>query len=251
MKKLILQSLTIAAFNVVVGGLVTGAFFLLIMWNKPAIAVVCAVLALPGILLQPWFVIFIFMRCDLIIAPVLTTVVSIPVYAVLDQMGKLDRAKHFLSRLNKRKAVAVITGIVLCLLVFAYTRYIDLPALSRGVPRTLELALKDTDLEPGRGRYYCLPGFIDSHYLWQVKVSQHDLNLLSDKLQMHAISKNQVGEAFRDMPPYWWRPDISPQIRVMATTNFPMAARGPDGWHFLATWNPEDDVLHMWIKDNF
>ncbi len=107
------------------------------------------------------------------------------------------------------------------------------------------------DLELGDCRYYCIRSFLDSEYLWQVEVSEHDLDLLADKLQMHAIAKSEVGKEFWDMPPYWWRPDISGKIRVMVTANFPMTARGSDGRHFLAIWNPEDEILHMWIKDNF
>jgi hypothetical protein len=68
---------------------------------------------------------------------------------------------------------------------------------------------------------------------------------------MHRIPVDHVAPAFRVMPPYWWRPVISERTRVLASTDFPMEGRGPDGWHALAIWNPEDQVLHMWIKDNF
>lgn len=253
MKKLILQSLAIIAINIVVGVLTTLAFFVLILRGDPILAAIPALIALPGILLQPWFVLFLFMPGGLITAPILTTVVSIPLYAILDRMGKLNRAKRLLARLKNRKALAIIAGIVLCMLAVAFARYVDFPALRHGVPKTsrLEHSLKDMDLTLGSFRRYCLGSFIDSEWLWQVSLSEHDLDLLADKLGMHPMPADQVGKAFRNMPPYWWQPAISDQTRIMATTNFPMEGRGSDGWYALATWNPGDKVLHMWIKDNF
>jgi hypothetical protein len=252
MKKLILQSLAIIAVNIVVGALTILAFFALIFRGDPILAAIPALMALPGILLQPWFVLFIFTD-GLIIAPIQTSVISVPLYFVLERMGKLNRAKRVVARLKNRKAVAVIAGIVLCMLAVGFARYVDFPALRHGVPGTsaLKHSLKDMDLALGSSRYYCLGSFIDSEWLWQVSLSEQDMHLLADKMSMHPMPADQVGEAFRNMPPYWWQPAISDQTHVMATAKFPMEGRGSDGWHAMATWNPEDNVLHMWIKDNF
>jgi hypothetical protein len=53
------------------------------------------------------------------------------------------------------------------------------------------------------------------------------------------------------MPPYWWHPSITERTKVLSTLSFPMDGRGSDGRHLLATWNPDDQVLYVWIKDNF
>ena len=137
------------------------------------------------------------------------------------------------------------------ILAVGFARYVDFPALRRGIPRTLQYSTNDMDLTIGNPRYYCLGSYIDSEWLWQASLPEQDLNLLADKLGMHPMPPDQVGDQYQSMPPYWWQPVISDQVRVLATTNFPMEERGPDGWHALATWNPEDEVLHMWIKDNF
>lgn len=253
MKKLILQSLVIIAVNIVIGLLAILAFFVLIFRGDPILAAIPALIALPGILLQPWFILFLFLPGGLLTAPILTAVVSILLYAVLDRMGKLNRAKRIFARLKSRKAAGVIVTVVLWLLAVGFARYVDFPALRHGIPKTshLELSLKDMDLTLDSSRRYCLRSFIDSEWLWQVSLSEHDLDLLADKLGMHHMSADQVGKAFRNMPPYWWQPAISDQTRVMATTNFPMEGRGSDGWYALTTWNPANKVLHMWIKDNF
>ncbi len=107
------------------------------------------------------------------------------------------------------------------------------------------------DLEPGNPRYYCLGRFIDSEWLWQARVSEQDVNTLADNLGLHPIPPDRIGPRYHRMPPWWWRPVVSEATRVLATADFPMERRGRDGWHALATWNPEDQVLHLWIKDNF
>lgn len=121
----------------------------------------------------------------------------------------------------------------------------------KGVPRTLQHSVKDMDLALGNPQYYCLSSFIDSEWLWRASLPEPDLNVLADTLGLHPMPLDQVGDAFRNMPPYWWQPILSNEVRILATANFPMADRGSDGWHALATWNPEDEILHMWIKDNF
>ena len=67
MLKLILQSLAIIAVNIVVGALIGLAFSAFFFRRDPILAAIPALMALPGILLQPWFVLFIFMDGGLLI----------------------------------------------------------------------------------------------------------------------------------------------------------------------------------------
>ena len=98
MKKRILQSLSILCVNIVLGGLALASFFLFVFRGDPILAAVPAVLALPGIILQPWFIAFFFLPGGPLLAPFLTTVVSVPVYVMLERNGKLERAKLVLAR---------------------------------------------------------------------------------------------------------------------------------------------------------
>ncbi|MBZ0257101.1 hypothetical protein K8I31_13625, partial [bacterium] len=125
------------------------------------------------------------------------------------------------------------------------------PSLYRGVPRPLQYTISDMGLTLDRPRYYCLKFFIDTEWLWQARLSEKDVNALAEEMRMRPFESDQIADSYRSMPPYWWRPLISNQTLAFATANFPMEGRGADGRHALATWNPKDGVLYMWIKDNF
>lgn len=139
------------------------------------------------------------------------------------------------------------------LMAIAFARYIDLPALHYGVPGSAALGntLEEMNVTCDDARYYCLGDFIDSEWLWQAHLSEQELDTLTEKLGLRQASVDQIGAVFQNMPPYWWRPTITDRVRVLSTPDFPLAGRGQDGWHALATWNPQDNTLHMWIKDNF
>ena len=251
MKKRIVQSLALLGVNLVVGFLAGLGFVLFITKGDPILAAVPVVLALPGILLQPWFVVFFLLPAGLLLAPFLTTAVTVLVCVLLDRKGRLGWAKQMLARLKTRKTYVIAGVAIICVLGIGFARYVDFPAMNRGLPRTLQYAAQDMDLNLGNPRYYCLGSFIDSEWLWQAGIREEDLDRLAEKLSMHPAPLEAIGDQYQAMPPYWWQPVISAQVRVLATTNFPADGRGPDGWHALATWNPEDEVLHMWIKDNF
>jgi hypothetical protein len=150
-------------------------------------------------------------------------------------------------RFKTRKTLAVAGGFVLLAVAVVVARYVDFPAAHHGTPPYVSVSgLNVTD-----SRYYCLGQFIDSAWLWQARVPESDLAGLSEKFGLGPLDRNEVPDAFRSMPPYWWHPSITERTKVLSTPSFPMDGRGPDGRHFLATWNPDDQVLYVWIKDNF
>lgn len=250
-KKRILQSIGLLGVNFVGGGLAVTGFFLFLFRGDPILAALPILVALPVILAQPWFIVFFFLPGGPLLAPALTTAVSIPLYATLDRRGKLDKAKLLFARLRNRRTATAIAVALMGMTVIGFARYVDFPALRRGIPGTLKHSLKDLKIGIQGSRSYSLGGFIDSEWLWQVHLSEQDVNRLTEKLGMRPIPADRVGDAYQRMPPYWWRPVVSDQVRVMATRDFPMTGRGSDGWHALATWNPQDKVLSMWIKENF
>jgi len=241
----------ILAVNIALGGLALASSFLFLFRGDPILAAAPAILALPIIILQPWFIAFFLLPGGPLLAPLLTTAVSVPVYVVLERKGKLERAKLLLTRLKTRQALLVSSAIVALLVLVGFSRYVDFPSIHKGIPGTLQYSIKDMDINVGAPRYYCLGAFMDSEWLWQACLPEQDVDALTSKLSMHPIAIDQISDQYQNMPPYWWRPVISDQVRAFATTHFQMDGRGSDGWHALATWNPENEVLHMWIKDNF
>lgn len=233
--------------NVLVSFAAMLAFILFLFRGDPILAAVPAVLALPAMLLQPWFLVFFFVPTGVLIKSVLTTVISIFVYGWLDANGTLERPKRFLLKFKKRRILAVAGGFVLLAVSVAVARYMDFPALNHGLPPSVQfLELNVTD-----SRYYCLGQFIDSAWVWQARVPESELARLEKRFSLRPVDRSEVPDEFRSMPPYWWRPSITEGTRVLSTPSFPLHERGPDGWHALATWNPEDQLLHVWIKDNF
>ena len=243
----ILGVLGILGINVLVSFAVLSAFILFFFGNDPILAAVPAVLALPAIILQPWSIAFLFLPWGIILTPILTTAVTVLVYGSLDRWGMLERPKLILSRFRRRTILAVVGSFILLTVGVGIARYVDFPALNQGMPKSVQfLELNVTD-----SRYYCLGEFIDSEWLWRARVPESELARLADRFELRPVDGNQVPDAFRSMPPYWWNPSITDRTTVLSTASFPMDVRGPDGWHALATWNPDDQVLYVWIKNNF
>lgn len=247
MTKWFVYSLGIFAVNVAVTFAVPLAFLLFLFRGDLILAAVPAVLAAPAIILQPWFLVFLFVPYGLYLAPFLTTAITILVYGRLNHLGMLERPKSVLSKFKNRKTFIVVGGFILFAVGAGFARYVDFPALNQGMPPSVRLSgLNVTD-----SRYYCLGSFIDSAWLWQSRMQESDLASFANQYNLHPVDGNQVPDAFRKMPPYWWQPSITDRSKIFSTPVFPMGERGPDGWHALAVWNPDDQVLYVWIKDNF
>lgn len=224
------------------------AFVSFLFRDDPILAAAPATIALPAILLQPWLVVFfLFVPGGLIVAPLLTTLVTTFVYTWLNRHKRLERPKEFLLRFKTRRTVAIAGALVLLAIAVSAARYVDFPVGHHGTPPSIRMP----DFTLTDSRYYCLGQFIDSQWLWQARVSESELNRLAESYSLHPIDGNEVPDEFRHMTPYWWHPTITNKITVMSTPSFPLHERGPDGWHALATWDPDDRLLHVWIKNNF
>ncbi len=253
MKKLVIQSLILLVVNIALSGLVLASVHCTLFRGDPILGAIPVIIALPGILLQPWFIAFCLFTTGpvLLATPLWTTAVSVPVYVLLDRKGKLERAKGLLARIKTRRSLVITSAFGAFLLLVAIARYVDFPAMNRGMPRSLQWALQDVDLKLGSPRYYCLEKWIDSEWIWQARISESKMNTLVVKLRLRSIPLDQIEDQYLSRSPYWWRPVISEQVHAFSTWDFPMDWHGSGGRHVLATWNPTDELLHMWIKDNF
>ena len=247
----VVHSIVILGLNVIGGLLALSAFWLFLLRGDPYLAAVPAVFAAPVIVLQPWFVVFFFLPYGPFLAPFLTTAVTVPLYLYLHRKGKLDRPKLALARLGWRKALLVFGAVASLDAAYGVSRYVDFPALHKGVPSVLQYPIEKLKLSPAKPRYYGLGGFIDSEWLWQAGLSESDMDHLADELGMHTVDHSRIPDAFRRMPPFWWHPVITDRTMILSTMDFPVQERGSDGRHAFGTWSPDDQVLHMWIKDNF
>src|SRR6266478_2558953 len=94
----IIYMLGLLGINVLVSLAAMLAFVLFLFRSDPILAAVPAVFALPAIVLQPWFLVFILLPGGMMVAPVLTTIITIFVYGWLNSNGTLERPKRFLLR---------------------------------------------------------------------------------------------------------------------------------------------------------
>ena len=153
----------------------------------------------------------------------------------------------------KTRKGLVLAGATACLiLVVAYARYIDFPAFHHGLPESIEHRLKDIGLDTDHVRHYCVGKFIDSEWLVRLPLAEKDLNRVVGKLGLQPLDPTQVPSKFLRMAPYWWRPTVTEGTRAYSSSlGFPIEGRGPDGWYAMAIWNPQDELMYLWIKDNF
>jgi len=259
MKKWIVRTLALLVFNVVVFLLTGWLCTLLLFGGDVILAGVIAVVVVPSILLQPWSIFFAvtlpFLSVSFIdhssililTVPVFTTAISILFWYLLDRAGRLERIKPLAARLKTKKGLAVIACIVFFLCAIGYARHVDFPPLTRTVPPLLEHQLRDTTVKLVHP--LCSSEiWLDAEYYVRATVSEHDMQVIADKMQMHAIPASEVPVTFWNQQPYWWRPQRSEKIRMFSTTELPEMEEGSH-CEIYAAWNPEDNILYMSIFD--
>lgn len=133
----ILTIVIVIALNILVS--VCGAIALLVYIFKEDVimAAVPAIIAVIGILLQPWSLLFLLLPGVFqFLSPFLTTAVTVFVYSWLDRQGRLNRIKRVLPQVKLQQslwAMAIATGIGIM-----YARYRDFPAFNHKTPSIVQ-----------------------------------------------------------------------------------------------------------------
>lgn len=253
MKKLLLFTAVVFICNAAIEflayvGIVSGAF-----GGKPVILTVAALLALPGLVIQPWYIyILLFARpSNFWLSPLYATAITVPLCVLLNRYGVFDGDKRWWAKLNHRKVIMYTIGSIVLAVGLGYGSWVDFPPIHKGIPPELRVSGKPFPIPVSNSRYYCLSRFIDTEWLWQARMSGADVDRLAKMEGMRPLKRERIGRAFYHMPPYWWHPVVTDSTKVLSTPGFPMNDRGQDGDHWLATWNPDDQVIHIWVKFNF
>lgn len=242
----------VLAINVVTACLAFAAFFIPMFKGDWLLGVVCGLFAVPGILLQPWSLLFlVFFPTGILYAPILTTLVTVVYYRTQGTPASIQRVRADIARRGTSKVVIVSVCVVFLMLSVGYARSIDFPPLRWGVPELLERRVEDPELDTQVGRYYCLGRFLDKEWIWQARVGEATLDRIVVDCQMRTVAREDVSSEFMQMRPYWWKPTVSETTQAYTTENFVADSPGRDGWNAFMTWEPESQVLHMWIKDNW
>lgn len=250
MKKRISVALGILVFN----GFVWGFFYfgvLNLFRGERLIALGFLGPSLLGLLLQPWSLIFFVLLKGHDLVIVLTTAVTIVLYLVLEESNLVKFLARRLSRLKKPGCAAIIGFPIVLFMVLGVIRHYDWVGGDRTVPVPLKMMTDSGALNFGDPRAYCIHSFIDSEYLFRANLTEKDLTKLASQLEMVPMPARDLDATFKKMPPFWWDPVPNDRVRAFTTKDFPVTGKGGEGFHVLATWDPENEMLHMWMIFNF
>ena len=98
---------------------------------------------------------------------------------------------------------------------------------------------------------YDLGSFIDSEYVWRLKVSDTGLASVLEEYKMTTVPAAEIPAAFFDAFPADWRPPSNSTCQGYSTVDFPLLNRGPETTHFFGMHDPETSYLYVWCKSNF
>jgi hypothetical protein len=214
-------------------------------------AAVPGVVAAIGVLLQPWFLLFIYLPYGLQwFAPVLTTAITIPIYGLLDRRGTFDHIKPGLKRWKPWRiawtlAIALCTGVGI-----VYARYRDFPAITHGLPRPIAAELKSLRLPLQNSNLYNVSDFFDSEYLWKSRLTPPEFEkfkaALGKETKVEPLSRDFVTRSFLEHSPYWWTPELTAKAEVYGNLNF--SSPGHGGLFVLLLWIPDRQTAYLWLK---
>jgi hypothetical protein len=218
------------------------------------LTVIIGLPAIIGILLQPWFLVFLLFipgGFGYLLSPLITTFITVLVYGYIIPKSWLERGKRVLLWFKSIKGIAVIFTCLCIGIIICYARYIDFPSLNSSVPGIIKHRLEKYKIKLEESRLYIIVQFIDQECLWRARLSPEEVELIKKEFSLVEIDlTKELSSHFFDRPPYWWNPAKGTNIRAYTTGDFP-AKRGPDGLHMLMTYDIESKLLHVWIKDNF
>lgn len=249
MKRTLLLVLLLSLVNYGVYGSATIAVWLFVTREDFVLAALPGIVALLGVVLQPWFLLFLRLP---VIGPPVAAAISIMVYDWLDKRGVFSRVKPLLKGFKgQRMKVFLIILVGLGALLF-YLRMIDFPSLHHGIPDSVQWHLAQHHITPDENRLYTLGSFVDREWLWFARMTPEDVAMFIKAFQLAEVNASGgVPAQFFDMPPYWWRPQIDSPVTAYSTSDFPTGQRGPDGLHLFMLYDEESEELYVWVKDNF
>jgi hypothetical protein len=149
--------------------------------------------------------------------------------------------------------LTIVPSMVLCGLCFAGWLLLGYGPviLKQSWPHQLREMTSVADVDPNSVRVSGLGAFIDSEYVWRFTVDSNHLEMIQDKFGMMQTSSALIPTTFWNSFPVWWRPSPTKDMIFLTTPNFPVSQRGPDGYHYIAAYNPSLRQLFVWHKFNF
>ena len=90
---------------------------------------------------------------------------------------------------------------------------------------------------------------VDREYVWRLRLSPDQLDaVLTDR---ELPESHDLPDNFSAAFPLLWRPVKTKASRFFATEQFPFTSRGPDGDHYAAMYDSEQQFFYVRFKGNF
>lgn len=251
MNRWLKNGLQIFLLNVVTVGFSIAAVFALFLSGDPFLVAILALWVLPGLLLQPWALIFWFNHSSSPVILIGMTGTSILFYGLIVRWHRVEKWKALVMgkyRSSLLKGISLLAALSLLIGLF---RWFDYPALNRSIPTIPGVDFSALSLDAATSKVARLGGFLDTELVWQIKVTETEGREIAAALRLEPMDASVIADEFFKQRPYWWSPEPERGTLVHATSNFPMKGRGQDGHHIFTTWDPSTGKLHAWMKLNF
>lgn len=153
-------------------------------------------------------------------------------------------------RLKLSIALSLAMGVVAFVATFAWG-VLGLGPIYRAesYPHGLQQMISTTGASAWGTKAECVSKFIDSQYVWRIRLSEQQLARVLEHFELAAVPSPPT--SIRALFPRRWRPPRNENLQYYATSGFELDGRGADGLHYFGIYNPETEQFYVWCKDNF
>lgn len=257
MKKIAGKIILLLVINYLAAFVFQLGFLMGIIYRDVFLGAAIGSISLPALLLQPWsfFIVAFFIVAapsGVLWWPLVTTGITIVLYNLIGRSKFRTPIDLLCSTTRSRIAKICWISFLVVALSLGVSRLVDFPPKRSGIPELYYVEKAVEKISPLEdSKYYYKASFIDSEWLWKAKLDEEQFFSLMSDLGLEPKTRLTEESNFFLQGPYWWEPKIYEGSMVYSTPEFPDKNRGNDGFHALASWSPNDEVMFMWIKENF
>ncbi|NEQ72448.1 MAG: hypothetical protein F6K23_04775 [Okeania sp. SIO2C9] len=254
MKKIVIAGkiILLLAINYLAAFILALGFMMGLSHRDIFLGVAIGSISLPALLLQPWSFFILPARSGVLWGPLVTTGITILLYNLVGRSKFRTPIDLLCSTTRSRIGKICWISFVVVALSLGVSRLVDFPPIRSGIPESYLVENAVEKISPIEdSKYYYKASFIDSEWLWKAKLDEEQFFSLMSDLGLEPKTGLTEESNFFLQAPYWWEPKSDEGSMVYSTPEFPDKNRGNDGFHALASWSPNDEVMFMWIKNNF
>jgi len=274
MKRTLLAGLGILILNIAILCSAGFAFYSFFIRHDYIIGVLFALLAMGGIIIQPWILILVLLNYGMLMLlpsslydygflisivcyPFIGAITSTWIYSYLEKQGRIPAPILRFWSMPLGKKLKIVAMCMVLLLGIAYSRLIDFPAFNRQPPPNL---LQNEALNSIKdNRTYCLRVSVspewewresdtqqNSEWLWRAGATQQQMDALCEQYNLQPGTTGEFASVFSSFQltdlakPYWWQPREASQAKIY------IGGLGNYGTTYIL-WYPQSQVMYAYI----